>query len=311
MESANWYDKIDDYLDGVLSVSERAAMDAALAQDSALARKVKAHRLEREALEVLSEDKARSDFMLWTEDTAQLPLAPKSGSWWSRHRWLISALGVLLTGLILWVNYPSILSNPEPDTTPTPMLEQAPVLSPTQPIVNNGTEQQQTEKPRPSDPPRQRPPDESLRLYAAVHEAGAKREFSDPDDIAMSRVRGGSNQDIQLSEAFKAYESAKNEDDYAKVGELLNKIEPNPRNYWLSIYLKGHAYFKSRQYEKAADVFRDVAAKGLPYPDAKWKEALSLYATGGKQKERLREILEHISDPEKQEKAKELLRTLE
>ncbi len=311
MESANWYDKIDDYLDGVLSVSDREAMELALAQDSALAHKVKVYRMEREALEVLSEDKARSDFMNWTTDTAHLPLAPKSKSWWSQHRWLISILGVLLTGLILWVRYHSTLSNPEPDSTPAPMPKQESVLPSTQPIVNKRTEEQGAEKPIPSTAPKHRPSDESSRVYAAVFETKAKREFSGPDDIAMSRVRGGSNLDIQFSEALKAYESAKSEADYAKAGELLNKIRPNPSNYWTSVYLKGHAYFKSRQYEKAADAFQDVAAKGVPYsPDAKWKEGLSLYATGGKQNERLREILENISDPEKQEKAKELLEKL-
>lgn len=311
MESANWYDKIDDYLDGVLSVSEKAAMDAALAQDSALARKVKAYRMEREALEALSEDKARSDFMLWTEDTAQLPLAPKTGSWWSQHRRLISALGVLMTGLILWVSFPSILSNTEPNSAPSPMPKQEPVQPSIQPIANNGNEQQKEEKPNPSTPPKHKLPNEPSRAYIYACETNAKKEFSDPDDIAMSRVRGGGNQDNQFSEALKVYQSAKSEADYAKAGALFHRIEPNPSNYWLSVYLKGHAFFKSRQYEKAADAFRDVSAKGLPYSsDAKWKEALSLYATGGKQKQRLREILEKTSSPDKQQKAKEILETL-
>ncbi|MBC7778070.1 MAG: hypothetical protein H7246_21740, partial [Phycisphaerae bacterium] len=304
-ESANWYDKIDDYLDGRLSAFEKEEMDAAIQKDVALAHELKGYKMEREAMEILSEEKSRSDFMRWTEDIPKDPLVPKPLSWWHQNRWPISMVGVLLIVLMFWVNDRFIFSNPKSDTTPAQTPAQEPVLSPAQPIVDKRAEHQKIEKPSPSVPNQHKPPDNSRSFHAAVF---AKKEFSDPDNIAMSRIRGGGNTDIQFSEALKAYLSAKSEIDYANAGELLNKIGPNSSNYWLSIYLKGHAYFKSEQYEKAADAFRDVAAKGMPYsPDAKWKEALSLFATGGKQKQRLREILSKISSPEKQEKAKEML----
>lgn len=307
MDSADWYDKIDDYLAGILAASEKEDMEAAIAQDEALARRVGIYRKEREALDILSAEKARADFMRWTEDTAKTP-APES--WWKRHIWPLSAFGVLLLGLCIL-----ILEYQKPSTpAKTPISEPASPPTPSSPdtATDIATSPKAGEKlpPAPSTPLQIRPI-ERPKAYATMMEDKAKKEFSEPEG-ARSRIRGSGGYEGSFSEALIAYESAKSEADYARAGELFDRIEPNPNNYWSSVYFKGHAYFKSRQYEKAADAFRDYAAKGLPYAqDAKWKEALSLLATGEKHSPRLRGLLGEISDPEKQQRAKEILSTRE
>ena len=304
------FNKIDEYLAGRLAAEEKKQIEAAIGQDTALASAVRTARMEREALDLLSEEKARTDFMRWTEGIAEESDVPVSVLSWSRIRWYMSGVAAIFVLLFAVWYFGSDKNNTE--VVETIPVEQPPQTTPIQPKVHGQelTEEIAIEPKRtpPDLPSTDHLPGKSQDVYVAAWEMEAKNEFSEPKEEALSRLRGSGSFDTPFLAAINAYETAKNKIDYTKAGELLNKIEPNHSKYWLAVYLKAHAWFMSGQYEKAADAFRDVAAKRMPYsPDAKWKEALSLYALGGKQKQRLKEILEKVSSPEEQLKAKDIL----
>jgi tetratricopeptide (TPR) repeat protein len=316
MESKNWYTKIDDYLDGVLDVKEKEEMNMAIRQDVDLAREVRLSRMEREAMNVLLAEKARADFMSWTESIAEEVSEPVvlSVKWRKVRWWYISSAAAVFLLCIFFIWY-SKSENKAGEIVNVPPIEQIPIITPieqspqtkdqrTKPIVTKT--QNNTKTPiSVQDQP----------LIATVYEQEALSMFKNPDEPVF---RGQDNQtETQkiLSLGYIIYNNAKTQSDYKKTLEILEQITPDQNEYLKATYLKGFALFKMRQYDDAADKFAIVYNADQPYSkSARWLEALSLYAAGGKQKERLKAALEEIISKkftsDEQKKANEWLAKL-
>jgi len=171
-------------------------------------------------------------------------------------------------------------------------------------------------------------------VFAAVEET--RSLFSEPEASAMRSRTGGNASDPEspFAKGLRAFETA----DYRQAVELFAQVDStkNPNLAIAATYMQGHAWFRIQQYEKAADAFRFVFQqnKTLYTRDAKWKEALCLYAafgaelrqkllvlsacrsgTGscGKYYNRLRESLRWTAEhyPAQAQKARQLLERLE
>lgn len=93
----NWYNKIDAFLDGLLSTEERLAMEEAIAQDTALAREVRLNALQRQALDILKDKKASAEFREWTA-------RPPASLGCRRYLPVLALLlFLLLLGLLVWI----------------------------------------------------------------------------------------------------------------------------------------------------------------------------------------------------------------
>lgn len=337
MDHTIWYEKIDDYLDGLLTDAERAGMDDALAQDPALARELRLHRAEREALELLSDEKARADFMRWTTEAAPDNKPPDRRPWW-RRLWWLPVFAVVVVGLAVWgrqyrtpAETPAATPLPAPSQMPPPADSPAPILEkPAQPVAKVPNQVQ----PKTLPPPAADFDTATEEVFAAVDET--RSLFSEPDASAMRSRSGGNSFDPEspFAKGLLAFEAA----DYRQAVEWLAQVD-STKNLNLAIsatYIQGHAWFRMQQYEKAANAFRFVFQqnKTLFTTDAKWKEALCLYAafgaelrqktvvlsacqsgTGscGKYYDRLRESLRRTVEnyPAQAQKAGELLKRLE
>ena len=285
----NWYNKIDEFLDGLLAPEERLAMENAMAQDSALARAVRLNALQRQAMEMLKDNKARQEFRDWTAR------APAPGANRRYLLLLLPLLILLLLGGLIWVFQ-------KPDTTApasymprqiVPSAQPADSTEKRQPkaVVENSTKKNTEERPVVTDPkPRDREKNSAL---AALYEEEANGLFD--ANISVFRAVGDSMPEQQLfADAIQSYRDAKSEADYQQVVALLNQIKATGKLAVDVTYLKGYALFKARRYEAAADAFAGVAATGAYSKEPKWKEALSLYAAGARQKERLKNVLDGV-----------------
>ncbi|MCA0237167.1 MAG: hypothetical protein LCH81_12360 [Bacteroidetes bacterium] len=285
----NWYNKIDAFLDGLLSTEERLAMEEAIAQDTALAREVRLNALQRQALDILKDKKASAEFREWTA-------RPPASLGCRRYLPVLALLlFLLLLGLLVWVFRSSDASTPSsetpeqvvPNSRPADSVEKQRIPKA---VVENSTQKQTEESPEPT---RQRQRDRQNTAMAALYAEEASSMF----DANMSVFRGvdDSTPDQQLfADALQAYQNARNPGEYQEVVTRLNQIKATGKLGVDVTYLKGYALFKARRFEAAADTFAAVAATGAYSKEPKWKEALSLYAAGATQKERLKGILDEV-----------------
>lgn len=285
MDNTNLHDKIDDYLNGLLSESERTEMDAAFAQDPALARELERHRAEREALELLSNEKARADFMHWTAEVAPPPNEPPGRLPWWQRLWWLPLFAVVVVGLAIWGRqYRTPAETPTTTPLPAPAQTTPPADPPTlvpekprQPVAKAPKQVQPKTLPLPADDFDTTTED----VFAGVEEA--RSLFSEPDASAMRTRTGGNASDPEspFAKGLRAFETA----DYRQAAGWFAQVDStkNPNLAIAATYMQGHARFRMQEYEEAANAFRFVFQQNrtLYTKDAKWKEALCLYAAFG------------------------------
>lgn len=285
----NWYNKIDAFLDGLLSPEDRRDMENAMAQDAALARAVRLNTLQRQAMDILKDKKTKQEFLDWTTPP------PPAPSLYRRYLPLFAVLLLLLlSGLFVWMFRSSDTgaSSSEMPRQSIPPSSPADSIVKRNPkaVVENSTEKKTEKHPVAIDTKRR---DHANTALAAVYAEEAGSMFD--ANISVFRGADDSTPDQQLfTDALQAYENAMNEADYQQVVVLLNQIKATGKLGIDVTYLKGYALFKARRFEAAADAFAAVATSGAYSKEPKWKEALSLYAAGATQKVRLMAVLEEV-----------------
>jgi len=299
MSSRPHTDKIEAFLTGRMPPEESRSFEQALAQDEDLAIEVEMQRLEHDAMELILEKDLKSKMAKWkdnpppnpfSEPPAPLPIPqPSTGSW---KRWLplLGAAVFVLGGVyfFLWSEDNTPVSPTAPANAPfDPMKEQNPVVS------NEPTKEEQPfAKPTaPKKPPNSKEPTsqkESAYLALAVN------EYETPS--FDSGQRGSDTEKSVVEEAEIAFNARQ----YTKTIELLSK--PEAGNESQVRYLRGHAYFKLKKYQKAATEFELVAANGFApnNQDAKWYLMLAYLAQAPAERTNFLKMAEEIADAQNQ-----------
>jgi tetratricopeptide (TPR) repeat protein len=286
----DWLDKIDDYLDGKLSAEARAEMETALQNDPSLRRELRISRQERIAMDLLRDEKARAEFKRWTVDTPEpvRHVGAKDRRW---RTWGIAGL-LLLVAATAWLLYSGTDSEKIPGTQPPP--PQAQDSAADAPIAYQPPAQHAPRNPPTPDGKRTRPTphtqsDDPIRIEAQDLAVNFEKEAQELFDSPGTGVLRDNNALTKLGEASALYKK----EDYEQVVKVLATLPSDDKDYIRALYLKALALFKIKRYDVAADAFAEVykSPRNEYSLEPKWREALCLYADGGRQKARLREVL--------------------
>ncbi|MBL7782118.1 MAG: hypothetical protein JNM22_12925 [Saprospiraceae bacterium] len=268
--------KIDDYLHGRLSAADRAAFEADLAADAALAALVQQQRRENMALEVLNERDLRTRMSAWERDLPATPVLQPAGGRY-RLRWIgwAAAAVVLLIAGWWFIRPPQPVEAPvavQPTTpaapsskTPTPARpnEKTPRAEPEKDVAKN-TPRRETPTPQPALPaPREKTVD-----YAALAD-----EYYRQSTFFPSNSNSGGTGAASYDRAVQDFKKGKYADLLSqwKRGGKLNTNDLKVKE------LVAHSLLKSGQYDEAVNAFREIVnTRRQPYADrAEWALALT------------------------------------
>ena len=289
-------DKIEAFLTGQMSSEESRSFEQTLTQDEALSIEVEMQRLEHDAMELMLETDLKSKMAKWKDNPPLNPFpeppapAPPTGTGTGK-RWLpLLGVVVLVLGGIYFFPRPGDKPAVSP-TTPVrapfdPLEEQKPVVSNDPTVVEQpATPKEDTKLP---DVKVLTPQKESAYLALALN------EYETPSFDSGQRGNGAEKSVVE--EAETAFDGKQ----YAKTIELLSK--PEAGNESQVRYLRGHAFFKLKKYQKAAAEFESVAANGFApnSQDAKWYLMLAYLAQAPAQRDNFLKLAEEIADAQNQ-----------
>lgn len=287
------FDKIERYLRGELSEEENLAMEKAIAEDPDLAQELEYQQLELDAMDLILEEKLRTQMANWKQSPPPAPAASvaKRKSWW----WW-PALALVAISLLVWFNWP-FNQEPEPPTR-DPDHQEEPNDRRTPPTSNPNETPGDTKPPIATDHKlRIKIPEidkEGASLAMATHEL--------PEDLKEGTLKSPEEGTTSpLDPALKAFFVK----DYKTTIAECNKIPASvgEETYLDAQELLGHAYFKNKQYTKAAQVFSVLAQNqnedfNTLRQDAEWYLILSLLPNYSTNRERIEQLLIPILKPE-------------
>jgi len=292
--------KIEDYLTGKLPPDVAAAFEREITADPELAETVEMQRFEREGLEFMMEQKLRADIESWKTAPPRGMDVPPPDSTKSpggqRFRWtyLIVLLLLGLAGVFLFKNRQKEPAAPELQGRQGPSSDQAGQNPPAKLSSDSLVPIAHTEDQNPKKSSEIQPVDDRYAVLAyAEHEM--------PENLGGGlRGSSGSGQDNVLTPAVN-YFSNKPPDFKNAIAELkkINK-QNHPEAFDLAQEMLAHAYFKNRQYDKAAGIFGSMAKQNLSataHDQAEWYLVLSLLPDYPNQKTRVDPLLKKMTDP--------------
>lgn len=281
------YNRIERYLLGQMSPQERAAFEAEVARDAALAEQLAIQQREHQALEVLVEDHLRAQLKHWAR---QYPLREPT-PWYRRRTVWMAAASLLLLG-ILYLVWPSAskpgaalvqTESPPPSVEPLP----APLTEDKTAIIETPAEDANTES--------------INQQYIALASRYAERP-----KFQRIVVRNEQSPLSYMDSAYLALEKGQ----YAKAILRLRQIPESDDRYISAQHLIGEAFFASGAYAKAIP-YLQVAADTPDYlrkSEAEWQWALALLylANADSSRRILQRIVKDATHPYYR-KAKQLL----
>lgn len=257
----NYFDNIEDFIKGKLSLSEKAQFEKQMLLDTNLANELAIKRLELESYELLVENSLRRNMSDWNKERQKKPVLlriVRSGAF----QWAAAASVLLIAGIFYWNNTkpnPSINDIVEKDSVivqPKPLVidtsnsskiaNQEPSLQKTEQIVKKKTPQVPInipiEKPKPLDTQTN-----NEEIVAMIE------EFASPPDFKAS-VRGASRGPAQDS-IFNSASTLLQSEQYKKAEPLLLSIEKDNE---VKLYL-AYAYLKTQDYDKALPLLEELS----------------------------------------------------
>lgn len=284
------YNRIERYLLGQMSPQERAAFEAEVARDAALAEQLAIQQREHQALEVLVEDHLRAQLKHWAE---QYPLREPT-PWYRQQAVWMAAASLLLLG-ILYLAWPSA-----PKSDPALVQTESPP-PPTEPLPAPPTEDKAAIGETPAEDAN---PESATQRYIAL-----ASHYTERPKFQRIVVR---NEQAPLSYMDSAY-LALEKGQYAKAILRLRRIPESDDHYISAQHLIGEAFFASGAYAKAIP-YLQAAANTPDYlrkSEAEWQWALaSLHLANADDSRRvLQRIVKDATHPYYR-KAKQLLSEL-
>ncbi len=282
------YNRIERYLLGQMSPEERAAFEAEVARDPALADQLATQQREHQALEVLVEDHLRAQLRYWAE---QYPLS-RPTPWYRQQAVWMAAASLLLLG-ILYLAWPS---TQKPNNALVETEKSVPLTEPlTAPAL---TEDEAAMSEMPAE---EANTESSNQRYIAL-----ATRYTERPRFQRIVVR---NEQAPLSYMDSAY-LALEKGQYAKAILRLRRIPESDDHYISAQHLIGEAFFASEAYAKAIP-YLQAAANTPDYlrkSEAEWQWALALLhlANADDSRRILQQIVKDATHPYYR-KAKQLL----
>lgn len=322
------FKKIDDYLKGRLTSKGNFDFEKEIEANPALAVLVDKQRVEEEGMEYLVEKDLIQKMKDWETNPPTNIIKKNNGN--SNWKYGLGILLLLSTALILYLNRPI---NP-PENKPLNSIEESMI----QPESQNYPDSNVIElKPQETEPP-----EKESRQIANIDSKNKKpittdtpkseNPLSNNKYLALAEM----TYSISLPENLKSdlrsinEETSKNfltsgiqafaEGNIKLAISEFNKINQrqNPVEYAQAQDYLAHAYFKTKQFNKAADIFKNIAnnAKGNTTIDrAEWYWLLSLIPNYVPNKVEADRLLQKMTNPDNyhnyDDKAKQLKNTLE
>ncbi len=285
------FDKIERYLRGELSEEENLAMQKAIAEDPDLAQELEFQQLELDAMDLILEEKLRNQMANWKQSP---PPAPPSAGTQRKTWWWWPTLTLVAISLLVWFNWP-FNQEQEPPTRDADHQE-----DPNDRIPPTREPNETPENPRPPIAN-----DDKLRIkIPEIDRAGASLAMATyelPEDLNGTLKSPEEGITSPLDPGLKAFLAK----DYGAAIAEFNKISASVGEevYLRSQELLGHAYFKSKQYPRAAQVFSVLAQNqnqdfSILRQDAEWYLILSLLPNYSTNRERIEQLLIPILKPE-------------
>lgn len=279
-------DTIDAYVKGQLTPAEKAAFEADLARDPALADAVAQARLDLEVANLIIRDEVRTWMSTWAEDDAwseldqaaphsDSPSPPPTLSSRRFYLWMAAAAALTLVLAAVWFFRPvkpgaepvivEQKDNPAPPTPPDKSGEQ-------QPTLQDDTQEPQAPAPRPL-------PKTDPRLIAMAGEG-----FQYRNTETFLRKGEPSQPTKPLDSVSLAVEALRNN----RVGEAIRLATAVPQSdarYADAQLLLGQVYFEQKQYAKASIAIQQALNTGkIPKDQANWNLLMTLVAQYGARK---------------------------
>lgn len=287
------YHEIERYLLGQMPADERAAFEARLAEDPALAEQFARQQREHTAMQVLVEDRLRAKLNDWQKQH------PLQDSFFRRYRLLLGIVGMLLTFVVLWWILPFGQNKaPEAPKTSTQAPEQ-PIAKTTPPAVSADTPA--VLSPSTKTPPK---PSDQTQKYLAI-----AAEFSEPVLFPTTNLRSEDTLLDALDSALVDLQARR----FARGLARLRTIPAQNPRYPDAQYYQGLAHYELRAFAKAIPFLKIAAdTPGYLYAEqAEWRLVLAYLQSGQPKSGQTR--ARKIADDEGhtyQEKAQEFLKRM-
>ncbi|MBK6930669.1 MAG: hypothetical protein IPH12_07255 [Saprospirales bacterium] len=236
------FDKIERFLRGKMPAGEVQAFEAEIAANPALAEQVAMHQMEMDSLELALEDDLRERFGHWKNEPPGTAERPGMRPGWP----LLLVVAALLSVAGIWWFW--LKPAPEsPRTAPAQPERQAPVSTPDRPVASGD---------RPAAAPE--PADTRATAYLALAET-AHQLPARMNGLLRSGTTAAETPADPLAAGIKAYGAG----DWNRAVAGFQQISPQDSlgRYGLAQEWLGHAYFKRRDFEKAAGIFQGSPPK--------------------------------------------------
>ncbi|NRB52934.1 MAG: hypothetical protein HRU41_35060 [Saprospiraceae bacterium] len=304
MSKSNHFDEIEAYLTGQMSEAKRQIFEQRLSKEKDLAMEFELQKLEHQSMNVLIEQDLRSSITSWADappvnpfgeedakksivDNPNKPPAKVVPIGASRRRllWMAASIAVLILTAIGVSRYlaqdPSTAENniaiqgfpipiEPPDTTTTTNPKPGPVIP---------------KPPKKISPP---PKDYGLLAIAAYDD----RQTAFPKFAPQLRTGDAKTDSSAVVQAAEAFDS----DDYQKAIDFLGSPKSGDQSHVR--YLRGHTYFRLKDYEKAIPEFAFLVANELvpKHEESRWYLLLSYLAEYEKYKEAFEKLGQELAN---------------
>ncbi|MDX2134655.1 MAG: hypothetical protein SFV52_07710 [Saprospiraceae bacterium] len=293
-------DTIDAYVKGQLTPAEKAAFEADLARDPALADAVAQARLDLEVANLIIRDEVRTWMSTWAEDDAwseldqaaphsDSPSPPPTLSSRRFYLWMAAAAALTLVLAAVWFFRPAkpgaepvIVEHKDNNTPPSSPEDPRPDKSEEQPSTQDG--RQAPQAPAPLTLPK------TDRRFIAMAEEGFQHRNSETfmrkGDLAQPNT---SPDTVSLAAA------ALRKHQVDEAIRLAAGVPASDTRYADAQLLLGQAYFEQKQYARATSAIQKAIDTGkIPRDQANWNLLMTLVAQYGARKKEADALLKAI-----------------
>lgn len=320
------FDKIEEYLEGNLSDEAKALFEQEISANPELAEMVDLQRFEQEGAEFLVEKDLRQKLKNWESNPPTLP-TPEGKKNGINKSWIYGAIALFLISVAAYILWSNPINDKKKDESKLPPPATEPAKEEIKNVPQISPEKDTLEmilNPEFKDPPREIAKEAprnkdliDLTKEPIIADDNGYLAFADnlhsiPDELRINLKSSPSEStETILTKGFDAFAS----ENYSLVISAFSKLkqDQNPKEYEVAQDYLAHAYFKEREFRKAAAVFKNLVEApeaSMKIDQNEWYLLLSLLPNFQDNKKEINRLLDKMKTPdnyhEYEEEAKKL-----